>query len=172
MRNPVNPRQISEIDLSKEVVDCIVFWTKNPALMMERLDELKGYHYYFQFTLTGYGRDMECNIPHKRKEMIPIFQRLSDKIGKEKVIWRYDPILFNKDYMPEYHLKAFEQIAEALKGYTEQCVSSFVDVYAKNKEALGTLGLYEVDELQLLDFARKLSDIAKENGMEIGSWYL
>ena len=172
VRNPMNPQQISKIDISKEVVDCIVFWTKNPEPMMERLEELKGYHYYFQFTLTGYGADIECKVPHKRKEMIPIFQRLSDKIGKEKVIWRYDPILFNKDYTPEYHLKAFEQIAKALNGYTEQCVISFVNVYAKNKEALGTLGLYEVDELQLLDFARKLSDIAKENGMEIGSWYL
>lgn len=169
VRNPMNPQQISEIDLSKEVVDCIVFWTKNPAPMMERLDELKGYHYYFQFTLTGYGRDMECNIPHKKKEMIPIFQRLSEKIGKEKVVWRYDPILFNKDYTPEYHLKAFKQIAEALKGYTEQCVISFVDVYAKNRDVMGTLGLYELDEPQLLDFAKKLSDIAKENGMEIGS---
>ena len=169
VRNPMNPQQISKIDISKEVVDCIVFWTKNPEPMMERLEELKGYHYYFQFTLTGYGADIECKVPHKRKEMIPIFQRLSDKIGKEKVIWRYDPILFNKDYTPEYHLKAFEQIAKALNGYTEQCVISFVDVYAKNKEAMQNLDLYELEEAKLLEFAKKLSDIAKENEMEIGS---
>lgn len=169
VRNPMNPQQISKIDISKEVVDCIVFWTKNPEPMMERLEELKGYNYYFQFTLTGYGADIECKVPHKKKEMIPIFQKLSDKIGKEKVIWRYDPILFNKDYKPEYHLKAFAQIAQALKGYTEQCVISFVDVYTKNKKAMETLDLYELEESKFLEFAKKLSDIAKENGMEIGS---
>ena len=60
MRNPLNPRQVSKIILSPDVVDCIVFWTKNPLPMLDRLEELKEYVYYFQFTLTGYGRDIEC----------------------------------------------------------------------------------------------------------------
>ena len=98
VRNPMNEHQISKIDLSPDVVDCIVFWTKNPEPMITRLDELSKYNYYFQFTLTGYGKDIECNVPHKRDKMIPIFQELSRKIGKQKVIWRYDPILFTKKY--------------------------------------------------------------------------
>ncbi len=59
VRNPVNPRQISQIDLSPSVVDCMVFWTKNPAGLIPYLDELEKYPYYFQFTLTGYGHDVE-----------------------------------------------------------------------------------------------------------------
>ena len=169
VRNPMNVHQISEIDLSPEVVDCIVFWTKNPKPMIDRLDELKEYKYYFQFTLTGYGSDIECNVPHKKNEMIPVFQKLSSKIGKEKVIWRYDPIIFNDKYTPEYHLKAFEQIAKALNGYTDKCVISFVDVYTKNKKGMESLNAYELGEQQLLDFAKKLSKIAVENSMEIGS---
>ncbi len=55
VRNPMNPHQVSRIDLSPETVDCIVFWTKNPAPMLGQLDRLAGYHYYFLFTLTGYG---------------------------------------------------------------------------------------------------------------------
>lgn len=98
--------------------------------------------------------------------MIPIFQDLSKKIGKKKVIWRYDPIIFTKKYTPEYHLKVFEQIAISLKGYTEKCVISFVDVYAKNMERLDSYG---IDKTQLLAFAKELSRIAKENGMTIGS---
>ena len=47
--------------LTPDIVDCIVFWTKNPIPMLPRLDELKDYMYYFQFTLTGYGRDIEHN---------------------------------------------------------------------------------------------------------------
>ena len=121
VRNPMNAHQISRIDITPEVVDCIVFWTKNPEPMLDRLDELASYDYYFQFTLTGYGKDMECNVPHKKDRMIPVFHELSKKIGMQKVIWRYDPIIFTKKYTPEYHLKAFEQIAAALKGYTEKC---------------------------------------------------
>ena len=53
--NPFNRKQVSEISLRPEDVDCFVFWTKNPAPMLERLDLLAGYNYYFQFTLTPYG---------------------------------------------------------------------------------------------------------------------
>lgn len=169
VRNPMNPHQVSRIDISPEVVDCIVFWTKNPKPMMERLDELKEYKYYFQFTLTGYGTDIECNVPHKKEVVIPIFQELSKKIGKERVIWRYDPIMFTEKYTSEYHLKAFEQIASALNGYTEKCVISFVDSYAKNKKNMAELGIKQLDKNQLFDFAKQLSRIASNNNMEIGS---
>ena len=101
--------------------------------------------------------------------MLPIFQELSRKIGMKRVIWRYDPIIFTKKYTLEYHLKAFGQIAAALKGYTEKCVISFVDIYAKNRKRLQPLALYEADKIELLKFARKLAEIAKENGMTIGS---
>lgn len=169
VRNPMNIHQVSRIDISPKVVDCIVFWTKNPEPMIERLDELSDYKYYFQFTLTGYGKDIERNVPHKKEKMIPIFQRLSEKIGNNKVIWRYDPILFTKTYTSEYHLKAFEQIAGALRGYTNKCVISFVDVYAKNKKAMEAMGAYNIDESELMDFAKRISGIAKANEMTVGS---
>ena len=169
LRNPMNLHQVSKIDLSPKVVDCIIFWTKNPEPMLERLEELSSYKYYFQFTLTGYGKDIEPNVPHKKEKMIPIFRRLSDKIGSKNVIWRYDPIIFTKIYTPEYHLKAFEQIANALRGYTNKCVISFVDAYAKNKKNMEALGTYELNEYELIQFVGKLSQIAKANGMTIGS---
>ncbi len=169
VRNPMNAHQISKIDISPEVVDCIVFWTKNPEPMIDKLDELKDYKYYFQFTLTGYGMDIERNVPHKKDMMIPIFKKLSEKIGKEKIIWRYDPIIFTNKYTQKYHIRAFEQIAGLLKGYTQKCVISFVDTYTKNKKNINSLKAYELDKNQLLDFAQGLSQIAKKNGMEIGS---
>lgn len=169
VRNPMNPRQVSRIELSPEVVDCIVFWTKNPEPMLEYLDELVAYQYYFQFTLTGYGKDIECNLPHKREKMIPIFQSLSEKIGAERVIWRYDPILFNGRYSVEYHIRAFEQIAAALKGYTKKCVISFVDEYAKNRRNMQALNLYEFSEKELGEFVKRLYEIAKQNDMQIAS---
>lgn len=169
VRNPMNPHQVSRIDLSPEVVDCIVFWTKNPEPMLERLEELAAYKYYFQFTLTGYGKDVECNVPHKKEKMIPVFRKLSEEIGSRNVIWRYDPILFTKSYTPEYHLRAFEQIASALSGYTSHCVISFADTYAKNRKQMKELGAYELSGAELIDFAGKIGRIASVNGMTAGS---
>ncbi len=169
VRNPMNPHQISRINLSPEFVDCIVFWTKNPEPMLARLDELKDYHYYFQFTLTGYGRDIECNVPHKRDKMIPVFRNLSAKIGSDRVIWRYDPIMFTSKYTIEYHIKAFSQIAEALNGYTKRCIISFVDTYTKNQRNLDALQEYRLEESKLKSFAENLSHIAHKNGMKIST---
>ena len=169
VRNPMNPKQISRIDLSPQVVDCIVFWTKNPEPMMNRLEELKEYSYYFQFTLTGYGQDIERNLPHKKDKLIPMFQKLSDKIGSRKIIWRYDPIIFTEKYTPEYHKSAFTQIATECKGYTSRCVISFVDLYAKNKKSMLELGAYELGERELRNFAKELADIAHKNQMTIGT---
>lgn len=169
VKNPMNPHQVSKINLSPDVVDCIVFWSKNPKPMINRLDELSMYHYYFQFTLTGYGKDVECNVPCKMEKMIPVFQELSKRTGKEKVIWRYDPIIFTDRYTPRYHLEAFAQIAAALNGYTEKCVISFVDAYAKIKKNLERLGVCEIDRKEQLEFAKQISEIAKRNGMITGS---
>lgn len=169
VRNPMNFHQISEIKISPDVVDCIVFWTKNPLPMMERLDELEAYNYYFQFTLTGYGNDVERNLPNKKTSVIPIFQELSNKIGKEKVVWRYDPIFFSNRYNVQYHLKAFRSIAEALSGYTEKCVISFLDIYPKNKKNMDNLLSYDLSDSELRGFAKELSNIAKENHIKIGS---
>lgn len=169
VRNPMNFHQISKIKISPDVVDCIVFWTKNPLPMMERLDELEAYNYYFQFTLTGYGNDVERNLPNKKASVIPIFQELSNRIGKEKVAWRYDPIFFSNRYNAKYHLKAFRSIAEALSGYTEKCVISFLDIYPKNKKNMDDLLSYDLSDSELREFAKELSNIAKENHIKIGS---
>ena len=169
VRNPMNPAQISRISLSAEVVDCIVFWTKNPQPMLDRLGELSAYPYYFQFTLTGYGADIERGVPHKKDRMIPIFQRLSEQIGNRRVIWRYDPILFNERYTPEYHVNAFGQIAEKLCGYTQRCVISFVDEYAKNRRSMQQIGAVTLPQMKLYEFAKTIGRLAKENGMTVAS---
>ena len=167
VRNPMNPRQVSRISLSPEVVDCIIFWSKNPAPMLERLDELREYPFYFQFTLTGYGRDIEPGLPDKRKEVIGTFQKLSEKVGKERVVWRYDPILVNGRYTIEYHLKAFEEIAGCLKGYTEKVVISFVDFYAKTLRNTKDLYIKSLSREEMREIAEGMAQIAKSCGLVI-----
>lgn len=167
VRNPRNRHQVSKILLSPETVDCIVFWTKNPGPMLPKLDALREYPYYFQFTLTGYGRDMECRVPHKRDCMIPIFRELAEEIGRERVVWRYDPIIFTHRYTPEYHLKAFGQIAEKLRGYTSRCVISFLDMYVKIQKNMDRIHPSFPAEDEMVGFGKKLAEIAGRSGISV-----
>lgn len=167
VRNPMNPHQISRIDLSPDVVDCIVFWTKNPANMIEKLEHLKDYAYYFQFTLTGYGKDVEPNLPNKREELIPTFKRLSEKIGREKVIWRYDPILISRRYTIDYHLKAFEEIAGNLADHTEKVVISFIDFYSKTQRNTRELDIRQMTNEEMIKLAEKMAQIASRYNLII-----
>ena len=168
-RNPFNHAQISRISLDQSVVDCIVFWTKNPIPMLNRLDAFSDYPYYFQFTLTGYGHDVEANLPDKKKDLIPAFKQLADELGSQRVIWRYDPILFTEKYSPDYHLRAIEEIAGQLEGCTEKCIISFVDVYQKNANAIADLDPFSLNEEELLAFSKKIVEIAGERGIEVAS---
>lgn len=169
VRNPMNVHQVSKIVLSPEVIDCIVFWTKNPEPMIGNLDRLRGIPCYFQFTLTGYGRDIEENIPDKKEKIIPVFQKLSDTLGSHRVIWRYDPVFFNTKYTEKYHLRIFEQIADSLKGYTKRCVISFVDFYEKNKRNMNSIHPCIPEKRALEEFAGRLAKIAYKNKMEISA---
>ena len=104
VKNPMNPTQISKIPLNTTVVDCITFWTKNAAPMMDNLDiiDVMGYSYYFQWTMTPYGKDIEPNLPDKGR-IIDNFKALSDKIGSYRTVWRYDPVIINRQLTIEYH---------------------------------------------------------------------
>lgn len=167
VRNPMNIHQIGKINLSPDVVDGIVFWTKNPVPMMDRLSELEKYTYYFQFTLTAYDRDVEPNIPSKNGLVIPAFQDLSKAIGRDRVIWRYDPIFFNERYTMEYHYKYFRVLASKLSDYTEKCTISFLDLYRNTERNVRPLNI-QVETLEMqYELMGRFSEIAKEYGFYI-----
>lgn len=168
VRNPMNVHQVSKINLSPEVVDCIVFWTKNPAPMLSRLPELNKYKYYFQFTLNSYDKSIEPDVPEK-KYLISAFKELSDMIGKEKVIWRYDPIILTDKFNIDYHIKWFEVLAEKLSGYTEKCVISFVDLYKKTERNLKGINLLNLNNEAMNEIAYNLSVIASKYNIMIES---
>ena len=94
VRNPMNIHRVSRVKITPDVVDCIVFWTKNPKPMLSHINELSDYKYYFQFTVNPYDKLIEEAVP-KKYSIIDTFKALSDKIGSNRVIWRYDPILLS-----------------------------------------------------------------------------
>jgi hypothetical protein len=167
VRNPMNFRQVSRITLNPNVIDCIVFWTKNPAPMLPYLDEYRRYMYYFQFTLTGYGKDIEPGLPDKRRILIPAFCELADRIGRDRVIWRYDPIFLSDHYTLDYHVKAFTRIAEALAGRTRRVVISFLDDYEKTKRNMKGINIQGLTKEKMRRLAHSFAVIAGRYGMEI-----
>lgn len=176
--NPMNAHHVVRVDLRPEQVDIIVFWTKNPTPLIPHLPELdeRGYRYYFQYTVNGYGPDLEPRVP-PLPESVSTFRHLADLIGSRKVIWRYDPIIFSGRTTPRYHLDRFAEIAAQLKGYTTRAVVSIVDEYraavsrlkrlAEQSDFQGKLAMPAPEELA--DFFIEMSTIAHSNNMEIFS---
>jgi hypothetical protein len=162
----MNIHQVSKIKLSPELIDCIVFWTKNPSPILNRLDELEGYNYYFQYTLNSYDKTIEPYVPSK-KSMIQTFTDLSNRIGKEKVIWRYDPILLTNIFTKEYHYKWFEELAKRLSPYTDKCIISFVDLYRKTEKNLKGIELLPLTSSDMEDIAAHFSVISSKYGISI-----
>ena len=160
--NPFNLKQVSRVSLKPQVVDCIVFWTKNAAPIIDRLDELKAYKFYFQFTITPYDADVEPGLlRHQSKsDIIRTFRQLSKKIGRDKVVWRYDPILLSRKHSIDWHFDQFAYFVDKLAPYTKRCVISFLDLYAKTMHNTQPLGIRDisVDEMKLL--AQGISQIA------------
>jgi len=112
--DPFNPRQVGRYSLLAEDVDAIVFWSKNPCPLMARLSELdsRGYRYYFQFTLNDYPHLLEPNVPGLG-ERLDTLRTLSDRLGPERVVWRYDPIVVSSVTPTDYHLERLEGIGDA-----------------------------------------------------------
>jgi DNA repair photolyase len=137
VRNPMNPNNVAKISLDPKTIECIVFWTKNPKNFLKYIPRIidLGYSFYFQFTITTYDKAIEPNVSNKN-EIIETFIELSNMIGKEKIIWRYDPIFINNNYSVEYHLKWFDYLCSKIGNYTEKCVISFIDEYNFLKKEL------------------------------------
>ena len=166
IRNPMNFHQVSRVDIKPEVVDCIVFWTKNAGNMLARLNELKDYKYYFQYTINPYNKLIEENVPVK-KSIIENFCALSELIGPDKVIWRYDPILFTNEIDVEYHFKFFEELAKRLYGHTRRCVISFVDLYKKTITNTKEFNMREPLQSEMRCLAERFVNIACRYGIQV-----
>jgi hypothetical protein len=170
IKNPRNPNRIASVELSTAVVDCIVFWTKNPRPMLSKLDTIDamGYPYYFQFTITPYDHQVEKGLPAKT-EIMETFKRLSDKIGKHRVVWRYDPVIVSKEFSVQYHLDTFGKMCDMLGDYTNKCIFSFIDLYAKVRESVKSIVDYEVNNLDMNRIAQGFSEIAKGHNLVLAT---
>ena len=130
-----NPFNQKPTYVSFERCKVVVFWTKNPRPLMPLLHELdeRGIHYYFQFTLNDYvAEGFEPNVPSV-EERVETFRALSEQIGKERVIWRFDPLVVTPQLSVRDLLIKVWNVGNKLKGLTDKLVFSFIDINGYRK---------------------------------------
>ncbi len=149
--------------VSYEKCRFIVFWSKNPEPLLKHLDELKDRNIdcYIQYTLNDYEKEgLEKGVPSLEKR-IDTFKRLVDKLGKGRVIWRFDPLILTDRIGIDDLLRKIENLGDQLQGYTEKLVFSFADIasYRKVKANLekSHVNYQEWTEPQMEKLAHQLS---------------
>ena len=170
--NPFNAKQISRISMKPEDVAAIVFWTRHAGPLMSELDGLRsaGYHFYFNYTLNNYPRELEERVP-ATEVAIKTMHTLAGLISPNRVHWRYDPVIISAMTPFEWHLKNFLYLAAKLENATRRCYFSFVDNYKKTKRNLHRhqpdFKLQEPKLSAQRQFIREIAASARKHGITL-----
>lgn len=178
-----NPFNQKPVYVSFRRCKAIVFWTKNPKPILpylHKLDEM-GIHYYFQVTLNDYVKEgFEPNVPSV-EERIETFRELSRMVGKQRVIWRFDPLIVTEKLTPAILLERICNVGNMLKGACEKLVFSFVDVNAYRKvqrnmvketscfstETVASAEMTNAQRLEIVEGLVKIREAWKAEGWEV-----
>lgn len=163
VRNPFNQKLVSRIYFSD--VDLIMFCSKNPLPMINKLDILK-VPVLFHVTITSYGKDIEPNIPDKRL-IIEGVKKLSLVLGIDNVVVRYDPIFLSDKYNVDYHIKAFDKLCKNLNGYVNKIIVSFMDEYKNVRSNKNILKYRAFTREDYKKIGEAFSKSAHDNGMSV-----
>lgn len=173
--NPFDRKRVARVSLAPPDVEVIVFWTRNAAPLQARLPELDrlGFRYVFLCTVLNNPRVLDPGTPDLAQS-VATFQSLSQQIGPERVVWRYDPIVLSRQTNAAFHLRTFERIARELEGRTRRVIVSFVDLYRSIRNRMLALHKHGLDLLpedpeQAGRLAQSLSEIAAARGLQIQS---
>lgn len=177
--NPFNAAQVKRVSLLDDDVDFMIFWTRDPRPLLSNPVLAEKYPFYVMVTLTAYPNILEPDMP-PRKDVIETMNELAGK-WKERVIWRYDPVLLTNITNFDFHKKNFANLASRLSGNIERVIISVYDEYSGAKrrfdllEEEGTCRIlpHYSDDSHLLPEVKQLLGelmlIAKDAGMEMQS---
>lgn len=163
VRNPFNQKLVSRIYFSD--VDLIMFCSKNPLPMINKLDILK-VPVLFHVTITPYGKDVEPNIPDKRL-IIDGVKKLSLVLSIDNVVVRYDPIFLSDKYNVDYHIRAFDKLCKNLNGYVNKIIVSFMDEYKNVRSNKNILKYRAFTREDYKKIGEAFSKSAYDNGMSV-----
>jgi hypothetical protein len=172
-QNPFNSRQMQYVSFRN--TRAVVFWSKNPSPLLPYLSELEamGLNYYFQFTLNDYGAEgLEPGVP-PLDERLETFVRLADRIGPERVVWRFDPLVLTDRLTADVLLERIGRLAGMLRSHTRKLVVSFVDIerYRAVRHRLGRSGTSarEFTPEEMVSFAQRLVALNADWGLELAA---
>ena len=170
-----NPFNGQPLYVSFKNTRLVVFWTKNPRPMFKHLDYLDKSipNYYFQFSLNDYDKEKyEAKVPSVESR-IKTFKELSQRLGKKRVVWRYDPLILTKDIDVNELLRRVKNIGDQIHEFTEKLVFSFVDIdiYRKVENNLKKedVPYIEWTTQNMEEFAKGISQINKDWGLQLGT---
>ena len=153
----------------------VVFWSKNPRPLLSHIDYLsqRGINCYIQYTLNDYvDEGLERGVPNI-DERIDTFITLVKKLGKGRVIWRFDPLILTDKITIDNLLAKIDHIGSRLVNYTEKLVFSFADIatYKKVKSNLekSHINYTEWTEPQMQEFAKRLALLNKKWGYQLAT---
>lgn len=167
VRNPFYPKQVSRIILDKEHIEAIVFCTKNPEPLYRRIKEIP-YPFILHVTITPYLNDIEPFVPDKKKT-IAIVKKISQEIGKDRVIIRYDPIFISPKYNIDYHKKMFTRLCEEINGYASRIIISFVDLKRNTLKNRKILNMEPLTREKVDTLASFMGKVAAKNHLVIST---
>lgn len=164
-RNPLFPNIVTRYELNPNIVDCVVFCSKNYEPILDRLTEITDkFNTYFHYTITAYGRDIEPNVP-TIDESIETLIKLSKIVGKQRIAWRYVPILLTKKYTKQVHYNTFDYMSKRLSPHIDRCIFSFVDMYKKLETNMPEIIILNNNDK--IEIAKNIGSIAKKHNMII-----
>ena len=163
VRNPLFPHKVSRYELDPAVVDVVEFCSKNYVPILPRLHEITNrFNTHFQYTITAYGRDIEPGVPSLEQSVATLLA-LEQIVGRQRIIWRYDPVLLTREYTIERHLETFDWLASRLAGHVDRCVFSFVEMYRKLERNMPELEVMSLEQMDAI--ACGMGTIARKHGL-------
>ena len=164
-RNPVANGTLHKVLLDKEHIEGIVWCSKDYSPILDRLYEITDkFPSIFHYTITPYDTDIEPTVP-SASDSIKTLQILANIYGKEKVIWRYDPIFCNKQYDLAFHKEKYREMCESLNGYVDRCVINFVSIYDKVKRHMPDL--VDMTDIEKETLIKEFVKISKQNYIDL-----
>jgi len=169
----VNPFNRKEQLVAFDQTRCIVFWTKNAQPIIKHLKELdrRNINYYFSYTLNNYSNELEPNVPELRKRL-NTFKQLSELLGKERVIWRFDPLIIGNTLTINELFERIFVVGEKIHKYTNKLVFSFIDIanYSRVKRNLEQAGAFTEFTQQLMkEVGLKLNQMNRQWKLSLAS---
>lgn len=159
------PNKVTKYELDPQTLDCIIFCSKNYEPILPYIKSITDkFNTYFHYTITAYDKDIEPNVPTIDKSIETLI-KLSNIVGKQRIAWRYDPILLTKKYSKELHYKTFDYMAQKLSPHIDRCIFSFVEMYKKLKTNMPEIILLTNEDK--VEIAKNIGLIAKKYNMII-----